>query len=100
MYKREFDNLLANKLAKAVLLYGENEYFLNYYIEYYIKSLNIKDEALILNYDGYDFNQAFHYLSQSSLFGDINLLIIRSDKKIPKKDLEALLSITNKSDMN
>ncbi|SHO80637.1 hypothetical protein MNB_SV-15-351 [hydrothermal vent metagenome] len=100
MYKREFDNLLLNKLPKAVLFYGENEYFLDYYINYYIKALNLKDEALILDYDEYNFNNAFHYLSQSSLFGDINLLVIRSDKKIPKKELEALLDITNKSDIN
>jgi len=100
MYKREFDNLLRDKLAKAVLLYGENEYFLDYYIKHYIKALNLKDEMLILNYDEYDFNQAYSYLSQSSLFGDVNLLIIRSDKKIPKKDLEALIKITNKSDIN
>ena len=100
MYKREFDNLLRDKLAKSVLFYGENEYFLDYYIKYYMRALKLKDEALVLNYDEYDFNQAFHYLSQSSLFGDINLLIIRSDKKIPKKDLEALLSITQKSNTN
>ncbi len=100
MYKREFDNLLRDKLAKAVLLYGENEYFLDYYIKHYIKALNLKDEMLILNYDEYDFTQAYSYLSQSSLFGDVNLLIIRSDKKIPKKDLEALIKITNKSDIN
>jgi len=53
MYKIEFDNLLKKRLAKAVLLYGENEYFLDYYIDYYIKALNLKDEMLILNYDEY-----------------------------------------------
>jgi len=100
MYKIEFDKILKDKLAKAVLLYGENEYFLDYYINYYIKALGLKDEMLILNYDEYNFTQAYSYLSQSSLFGDINLLIIRSDKKIPKKDLEALIKITNKSDIN
>jgi len=101
MYKREFDNLLASsEIPKAVLLYGDNAFFLDHYAKLYIEKLNAKEDALILNFEAYKFDQAYAYLSQNSLFGGVNLLIVRSDKKIPKKDLEALLSITNKSDIN
>lgn len=101
MYKREFDNLLMSQnIPKAVLLYGENSFFLDYYKALYIDKLDAKEDAMVLHYEAYKFDQAYSYLSQNSLFGGVNLLIVRSDKKIPKKDLEALLTIANKSDIN
>ena len=101
MYKREFDNLLKSpNIPKAVLLYGENAFFLDHYRDFYLDKLDAKEDALVLNFEQYKFDQAYSYLSQNSLFGGVNLLIVRSDKKIPKKDLEALLGITNKSDIN
>ncbi|MEA2029119.1 MAG: DNA polymerase III subunit delta [Campylobacterota bacterium] len=101
MYKREFDNLLQSQnIPKAVLLYGDNAFFLEYYRDFYIKKLDAKEDALILSYEQFKFDQAYSYLSQNSLFGGVNILIVRSDKKIPKKDLQALLDITNKSDIN
>lgn len=101
VYKREFDTLLTSqKIPKAVLLYGENSFFLDYYKTLYIQKLDAKEDAMVLQYDAYKFEQAYPYLSQNSLFGGVNLLIVRSDKKMPKKDLEALLTITTKSDSN
>lgn len=101
MYKREFDNLLASQsIPKSVLLHGDNAFFLDHYIEFYMDKLDAKEDALILNYERFKFDQAYSYLSQNSLFGGVNLLIVRSDKKIPKKELQSLLDITNKSDIN
>ena len=100
MYKREFDNLLKSKIAKLLLLYGENEYMIDYYIDYYMQKLEAKSDALSLYYDQYDFQTALSYLSQNSLFGGINLLIIRSDKKINKKELDRLIDITKMSSNN
>ncbi|MBN2825340.1 MAG: DNA polymerase III subunit delta [Campylobacterales bacterium] len=101
MYKREFDNLLTSQnIPKAVLLYGDNAFFLDHYKEFYIEKLDAKEDALVLNFEQYKFDQAYSYLSQNSLFGGVNLLIVRSDKKIPKKELDALLGITNKSEIN
>ncbi len=96
MYKREFDQYLSNTIPNSLLLYGENEYYINYYSKLIQKKLG-SIEPLKLYFDEYDFKVAKEYLSQSSLFGDINLLIIRYDKKIPKKELDELIDISYKN---
>jgi DNA polymerase-3 subunit delta len=100
MYQREFNNLLQNQLPKALLLYGDDEYLINYYIEYYIKKLDAQDSMLKMYYDEYDFTQAKSFLSQTSLFGGTNLLLIKNDKKIPKKELDTLVGLANKDSDN
>jgi DNA polymerase-3 subunit delta len=100
MYQRELDNRLKNSLIKALLLFGENEYLIENYIRYYINLLNAKDELLSLYFDEWDFAKAKSYLSGSSLFGGTNLLIIKNDKKIPKKELDTLVALANKSSDN
>jgi len=100
MYQREFDQRITQALPKAVLLYGENEYMLDHYADLYKTRLDASESLLSLYHDEYDFNQAKGYLSQSSLFGGTNLLFIRSDKKIPKKDLETFIDLTQKNSDN
>jgi DNA polymerase-3 subunit delta len=100
MYAREFNQRLNKGLPKALLLYGENEYLIDYYIEYYTQTLEAKKEMLKLYYDDFSFEQAKNYLSQTSLFGGINFLLVKSDKKIPKKELDILIELANKSDDN
>ena len=99
MYKREFENLLKKSLPRATLLYGE-EYFLSLFMKFYKQKLEISDGALSLYYDEYDFAQARGYLSQSSLFGGTNLLIVRSSKALPKKELDILVDLTAKNSSN
>ncbi len=97
MYKAEFEKLLANGIKKKnFILFGESSFF----IDYYTKMLSHIEDAneLIFYYDEYDFSAAKAHLSQASLFGGINLLVIKSDKKIPKKELEALFEATNKGE--
>ena len=48
MYQREFDQRLKQALPKAVLLYGENDYLVDHYVDYYIKKLNAKESMLSL----------------------------------------------------
>ncbi len=100
MYKRELDQRLQQALPKALLLFGDNAYLIDYYINYYIQTLQAKEELLALYFDEWDFTQAKNYLSQSSLFGGTNLLIIRHSKKIPKKELDTLIALANKSSDN
>ena len=100
MYQRELDNKLKSSLLKSLLLFGDNEYLIDYYINYYIRELNAKDELLSLYFDEWDFAKAKAYLSGTSLFGGINLLIIKHDKKIPKKELDILVALTSKSSDN
>ena len=93
MYQREFDQRLRQGLPKAVLLYGDNDYMVDVYIDTYINKCDARDSMLNLYYDEWDFNQARLFLSQSSLFGGSNLVVVKHNKKIPKKELDVLIAL-------
>ena len=100
MYQREFENLLRGTPPRALLCYGENEYLISSYIQHYINITGAKESLLTQYFDEYDFGIAKNYLSQTSLFGGVNLLIIKRDKKIPKKELDSLIELVKKSPDN
>ena len=100
MYQREFDQRLRATLPQAVLLYGESDYYVDYYIEQYQQRLDASSSMLRLYYDAWDYTQAKAFLSQSSLFGGANLLVVKIAKKIPKNELEALIALTQKNPDN
>lgn len=100
MYQREFENLLRTTPPRAMLFFGENTYQINNYLQHYINITNASEEMLSLYHDEYSFNQAKAYLSQSSLFGGTNLLIIKREKKIPKKELDVLVELVGKNSEN
>ncbi len=99
MYKKELDNLISqNRLPKSFLLYGE-EFYTNYYLKK-MSSLIVSSKENILSFyfDEYDFKVAKEFISQQSLFGDINFLYIKSDKKLSKKELDSLVELCFKND--
>ncbi|MFK5881824.1 MAG: DNA polymerase III subunit delta [Sulfurospirillum sp.] len=102
MYKREFENQLNNlKLPKSLLLYGSCFYQNNFFGEKILQNLKaLPEEKLLLYYDEYNFGLAKSFLSQSSLFGDRNVLIIKTDKTIVKKELDVLIELAYKNDTN
>ena len=100
MYQREFDQRLKQALPKAVLLYGENDYLIDHYIDLYVNKTDAKESMLTLYHDEWDFDQAKNFLSQTSLFGGTNLVIVKHDKKIPKKELDILVELANKNEDN
>jgi len=100
MYQREFENLLRSTPPRAILFFGENEYQIANYLQHYINITSASDSMLTLYFEEYSFEQAKGYLSQSSLFGGTNLLIIKRDKKIPKKELDALIELVGKNPDN
>ncbi len=102
MYKREFENLLnSSQLPKSILLYGACFYQNNFFGNKILKRLSaLSEEKLLLYYDEYDFKLAKSFLSQSSLFGDRNILIIKTDKTIAKKELDILIELANKNSTN
>ncbi len=100
MYKRELDQKLAKSMPKFLMLFGDNEYLNNHYLKYYIDKLNAKEGLLSLYFEDWDFLVAKSYLSQTSLFGGNNLLIVKFSKKIPKKELDILVALAKKSSEN
>jgi len=100
MYQREFDQRLKQSFPKAVLLYGENDYLVDFYIDTYVKHTDAKESMLSLYHDEWNFEQAKAFLSQSSLFGGTNLLVVKHEKKIPKKELDVLVTLANKNPDN
>jgi DNA polymerase-3 subunit delta len=100
MYQREFDQRLKQFLPKAVLFYGENHYLIDYYLDTYIQKLDAKESMLSLYHDEWNFEQAKNFLSQTSLFGGTNLVVVKHEKKIPKKELDLLVELANKNSDN
>ena len=97
MYQREFDQRLRQTFPKAVLFYGLDNYMIDHYIGMYKTQLDAKESMLTLYYDEWSFEQAKNYLSQTSLFGGTNLLIVKGENKIPKKELDQLIVLANKN---
>jgi len=100
MYKREFEGLLkANKAPKSTLLYGACAYQNNILAQQLLALLKAASEEKVMMYfDEYNFTSAKNFLSQSSLFGDRNILIIKTDKTIPTKEIETLVGLCAKND--
>lgn len=68
----------------------------------YVRLLtNIEDNSMLTMYhDEYNFEVAKNHLSQASLFGGANVLVIKTEKKIPKKELQTLLTLCEKTSSN
>lgn len=100
MYKKEFDTVIRNAtIPKAITLYGVCEYQIKIYEEIILSSWG-KDGIIKFYFDEYDFKAAKSHLNQASLFGDCNILVIKTDKMIQKKELEELVKLCEKSDIN
>ena len=93
MYKKEFDKILASDtLLRCVLLYGEESFLLSYYAERIAQKSPQKEAQKNQYYFGeYDFPAIISHFSQGSLFGDENLVILKTDQKIPKKQLDTIV---------
>lgn len=99
MYKSELDKHIQNQsVSNSFVFFGESSFL----IDMYTKMLTTIDDANTLNYyhDEYDFNSAKSHLSQGSLFGDRNILVIKSEKKVPKKELDILINYCEKNPDN
>lgn len=99
MYKSELDKYIqSGSLSNSFVLFGESSFF----IDLYTKTLsNVEDSsALSFYHDEYDFNSAKAHLSQGSLFGGRNVLIVKSEKKVDKKQVDILIDFCEKNPDN
>ncbi|MDR3347248.1 MAG: hypothetical protein LBN32_01405 [Helicobacteraceae bacterium] len=90
----EFESKLA-KLPKVVFLCGDL-FLSDYYASVYIKKLPNDLSVMKLYHHEFDPQTAKNHLSQIGLFGSGNLLIVKTDKKIDQKTLNALIDIVVK----
>lgn len=96
MYKNEFDNSLKQgKKYKAYLFYGQSIFLIEQYSLAIAQMFGQNDEIEKLYFDDYDFKYAKDKLLQSSLFSSNNVLLIKTEKKIPKKELDSLVEAAN-----
>lgn len=96
MYKNEFDNCLRqNKIYNSYMFYGQSIYLIERYAMDIAKIFAQGDDVEKLYFDEYDFKDAKNKLLQSSLFSKNNILLIKIDKKIPKKELDSLIEACN-----
>lgn len=99
MKRQELDTLIRQgKAPGAVMLYGESHFL----IDHYVRQLSDIEDANVLNvyFDEYNHASAKAHLSQGSLFGGRNVLIVKSEKKLPKNDLLAFLELVRKNPDN
>ncbi|MDN5092805.1 DNA polymerase III subunit delta [Aliarcobacter butzleri] len=96
MYKNEFDNYLKqNKRFKTYMFYGQSTFLVEQYSLSIARMFGQDDEIEKLYFEEYDFKYAKDKLLQSSLFSSNNILFIKIDKKIPKKELDVLIEACN-----
>ncbi len=97
MYRRDLEGLIARgELPKALLLYGER-FFSDYFARQILPLWGDGENILSFYYDEYHYESAKGFIAQPSLFGDVNVLYIRIDRKIPKKELDALVALCSKN---
>ena len=99
MYKNELDNFIkSGKISNSFVFFGESIFLIDMYTK---MMTNIEDSSILSFYhEEYNFNSAKAHLSQASLFGDRNILIIKSEKKVPKKELDILIELCEKNQDN
>ncbi len=96
MYKNEFDNLLnQNKTFSAYMFYGQSNFLIEHYTDIVASRLGSPDEIEKLYFDDFNFKYAKDKLLQSSLFASNNILVIKLDKKLNKKECVELIEACN-----
>jgi len=99
MKRQELDHLIKQGRGPgAVMLYGESHFL----IEHYSRQLAHVEDPNILNvyFDEYNHATARAHLSQGSLFGGRNVLVVKTEKKLPKNDLTDFLELVKKNPDN
>lgn len=100
MNKQDLDLYLQKSAPQASLLYGEGEFWIGHYSKKISSMITTPENIMAFYYDEYNYAQVYDLLSQSSLFGDSTLVILKLDKKIPKKELGNLLEALSKNPSN
>jgi len=99
--KQDFDRLLSQaKIPRAMMFFGESDFMIDFHAKKLCECWGADDDIFTLYHQEYNFTDAKAHISQGSLFGGNNVLLIKNDKKVPKKELDELISYVNKSPSN
>ena len=93
MYKNQFDNeFTSNAIYNAYMFYGQCDYLVDTYSAKVAAKLANGEDVRKIYFDEYNFKECDAFLSQSSLFSSSNILLIKTIKKIQKKELDQFIS--------
>jgi len=95
MYKNVFDNHLQNnKIFNSYMFWGQSDFLVEYYSNLVSTKLANQEDITKVYFDEYNFEYCLNIVSQSSLFSPVNILLIKTYKKIAKKELDQLIEAT------
>lgn len=77
------------------MFYGQSVFLVEHYALKIARLHGQNDEIEKLYFDDYNFKYAKDKLLQSSLFSSNNILLIKLEKKVPKKEVEELIEACN-----
>ncbi|MDF1881055.1 DNA polymerase III subunit delta [Sulfurimonas sp. MAG313] len=101
MKKQDFERLLQQaKIPRAMMFFGESDFMIDYHAKKLCDVWGAQDDIFALYHQEYNFTDAKAHISQGSLFGGNNVLLIKSEKKVPKKELDELIKYVQKSPSN
>ena len=96
MYKNQFDNEFSTSINyNAYMFYGQCDYLVDLYSNNVASKLANGEDIRKIYFDEYNYKECDNFLSQSSLFAASNILIIKTSKKIPKKEIDTLIALCN-----
>jgi DNA polymerase-3 subunit delta len=96
MYKAEFDTLLKqNKTFNAYMFFGESTFLVDFYTKMIAQSFAQTEDIQKLYFEDFNLNKAKDILLQSSLFCDSNVLVIKTEKALTKKESVEIIEAVN-----
>jgi len=91
MYQNEFDVYLnSNRHFNTYMLWGDEPYLIDLYTQKILKNLCQIEEVNSMYFKEYNFDKALTFLMSNSLFSDCNVVFIKTNKAIPKKEIQSL----------
>ncbi len=96
MYKAEFDTLLKqNKTFNAYMFFGESTFLVDFYTKMIAQSFAQVEDIQKLYFEDFNIAKAKDILLQSSLFCDSNVLVIKTEKALNKKESSEIIEAVN-----